>query len=173
MEPRRVNELLALRSWPNKTKIELNIIENLTFQLTNYTISLLFLHLSGIQNSNTLKSPHQQITKIYALNLTISLKKLELKKLKKKGQAREIITMRDWTSGTISTKSLKSTRSKLPLVPEAAAELASEDWVWRWAKDVLSSAESQELGSPKLELSCKSTKCWPSYIASSSLVFGL
>jgi hypothetical protein len=52
--------------------------------------------------------------------------------------------MRDWTRGTISTRSLKRSRFKLELGAEATA--VEDD-------------ESHESESPMLELFCKSTKC--------------
>lgn len=55
--------------------------------------------------------------------------------------------MRDWTRGTISTRSLKRTRSTLPPVGAVV-----EVWVGRWVGDELPCDES------------KSIKCWASYI---------
>jgi hypothetical protein len=52
--------------------------------------------------------------------------------------------MRDWTRGTISTRSLNRSRFKLELGAEATA--VEDD-------------ESHESESPMLELFCKSTKC--------------
>lgn len=75
---------------------------------------------------------------------------------------REIITMRDWTRGTISTRSLKRTRSTFP-----PAEEASWEWFGWWVGEelLLLSSESHDFGSPKLlEFCCKSTKRWASYI---------
>lgn len=71
--------------------------------------------------------------------------------------------MRDCTRGTISTRSLKRSLSTLAAVPAAEAE-DREDWVRRWIGEELSSPESQDLGSPRLELSCKSMKCCGSNI---------
>lgn len=78
--------------------------------------------------------------------------------------------MRDWTRGTISTRSLKRTRSTL--LPVGVG--ASEEWVvGRWVGDELMlmlmlllslSPESHDFGSPKFGLSCKSIKRWASNI---------
>lgn len=70
--------------------------------------------------------------------------------------------MRDWTRGTISTRSLKRTRSTLLLWVVVVEEWAREDWVG----DELASPESHDFRSwPKLlELSCDCRKFCASYI---------
>lgn len=137
------------------------------------------LHLSNThqRKTPTLQNPIKETAKKKQMNENVPLtsypdilgKQTGVKRIRES-------TMRDWTRGTISTRSLKRTRSTL--LPLGVG--ASEEWVvGRWVGDELMlmlmllslSPESHDFGSPKFGLSCKSIKRCASNILWFSLGF--